>query len=63
MSGRSTLVDLVGCRLIRETEKARLIDYDGKEAWLPKSAHEWEPAGRFGTVTLEQSLAEEKELV
>lgn len=56
---KSELYDFAG-RIEHETEKALLI-FDGtKKVWLPKSRVE---DNGDGTFTIDQSLAEEKELV
>jgi len=65
MAGNSNLVD-VTVIVKRETEKAYLVDHGGKAPiWLPKSQIELEPNkdGKTHTLTCEQWLAEEKELV
>ena len=62
---KSNLVDLTVV-LKRETEKAWLLDHGGKApAWVPKSQAELEPNqdGKTHTLTVEQWLAEEKEMV
>lgn len=56
---KSDLIDL-DARLVHETEKAWLIDTgDKKSVWIAKSMAEFD--GK--TLTLRQSLAEEKGLV
>jgi hypothetical protein len=52
--------------LKHETERAWLVDHGGKKPeWVPKSKAELEPNkdGKTHTLTLEQWLAEEKEMV
>ena len=62
---RSNLVD-IAVIIKRETDKAWLLDHGGKApVWMPKSQCEIEPNrdGKTHTLTVEQWLAEEKELV
>ena len=62
---RSNIID-VTCVIKHRTEKAVLVDHDGKEpCWLPLSAIEIEQNrdGKTVTISLEQSLAEEKGMV
>ena len=63
---KSNIID-VTCIIKHRTEKAVLVDYDdGKEpCWLPLSAIEIESNrdGKTVTISLEQSLAEEKGMV
>lgn len=57
---RSTLVDIAG-EIQGETEKAYRF-YDGKiTVWLPKSQCEWD--AEENTMTMEEWLAKEKELL
>lgn len=56
---KSNLIDLPA-RLITETEKARLFEFENGRAWIPKSQHEWD---EVETVTLPEPLATEKGLV
>jgi len=57
---RSTLVDIAG-ELISETEKAYRF-YDGhRTVWLPKSQCQWDQDTK--TMTMEENLAKEKELI
>jgi hypothetical protein len=57
---RSDLVDLTAI-LVTTTARARLYEFENGRAWLPISQHEWDEATK--TVTLPQTLAEEKGLV
>lgn len=60
---RSNLIDLV-VELKHETEKAYLVFDGAKTVWLPKSACELVPGhGTTYTLTLEETLALEKELL
>jgi hypothetical protein len=62
---KSNLID-VTVIVKHETEKAWLCDHGGKNpSWVPKSQAELEPNkdGKTATLTLEQWLAEEKEMV
>jgi hypothetical protein len=62
---RSDIVSVIAI-LINETPKAILIDHGGKQnCWLPKSAIEFEKnkGGKTITIELEQSFAEEKEII
>ena len=57
---RSTLVDIVG-EIKGETEKAYRF-FDGKvTVWLPKSQCQWDEDDK--TMTMEEWLAKEKELI
>lgn len=56
---RSNLCDVAG-RLVRETDKAWLIDDGAQEVWLPKSQVEKNPDGTF---TMPEWLATEKGLL
>jgi hypothetical protein len=56
----------IDCQLKHETEKAYLIiDADGKEAWVPKSLGEWDPAANRvdGVMTVPVWFAEKEGLV
>ena len=56
----SNLVDIAG-ELKGETEKAYRF-FDGlRLVWLPKSQCEWDPDAK--TITMEEWLAKEKELI
>ena len=62
---KSDLIEISGI-IKHETEKASLLDHGGKEpCWLPKSQVEIEPDTnrKTVTVTLRQSLAEDKGIV
>lgn len=62
---KSDLIEISGI-IKHETEKAILLDHGGKEpCWLPKSQVEIEPDTnrKTVTVTLRQSLAEDKGIV
>jgi RNase P/RNase MRP subunit p29 len=65
---KSDLVD-ISCTIVRETEKAVLIDDGTQQAWLPKSQVEIQYDGPMldGTpalvVTMPKRLAKEKELI
>lgn len=67
MSGRSTLIDVEDCKLLRTTELAVHIEHGNGKCWLPKSQCQLEPedadAGASVTVTLAESLAQEKEMI
>jgi hypothetical protein len=39
------LTELKRCTLLKETEKAWLIEYDNEEHWFPKSLCEWHEDG------------------
>lgn len=57
---RSPLVDIAG-ELQGETEKAYRF-FDGtRTVWLPKSQCQWDPDDK--TMTMEEWLAKEKELI
>jgi len=62
---KSEIVE-ISAVMVHETEKAVLIDHGGKEkCWLPKSAIEFEKStdGKTITISLKQSLAEEKGII
>ena len=62
---RSNVID-IAVQVMRQTEKAVLVDHGGKEpCWLPLSQIEIEPNrdGKTHTVSMEQWLAEEKGLI
>lgn len=56
---RSNLCDIAG-RVVRETEKAWLVDDGAREVWLAKSLVEKNPDGTF---TMPEWLANEKGLL
>lgn len=58
---KRTLTDLKYDGIVRETEKAYLINFDGKKVWLPKSMIEVDIDTM--TVTMPENLAIEKEIV
>jgi hypothetical protein len=39
------LTELKRCTVLKETEKAWLIEYDNEEHWFPKSLCEWHEDG------------------
>jgi hypothetical protein len=55
------LTDIKYDGIVRETEKAYLIDFGGKEVWLPKSIIEVDIDTM--TVTMPERIAIEKEIV
>jgi hypothetical protein len=56
---RSDLID-IEARLVRETEKAWLLDVGGDESvWVPKSVAEFDGE----TVTLPERMAQEKGMI
>jgi len=63
---RSDIIDIIVI-IKHETVKAILVDHGGKEpCWLPRSAIEIvevNPGGKTHTISLPQSLAEEKGII
>lgn len=56
-------VKLEGVDLIRETEKAILVLYEGVEGWLPKSEIKWRVSDRVSSlvdIVMPQWLYEDK---
>jgi len=60
---KSDLVD-IKCRVIRETDKAWLVDDGRRREWLPKSQCEIEfVSERLSVATMRQWLARDKGLI
>lgn len=62
-AGRSDLID-VACDLVYETDGAYLVRDGDRKVWIPKACSEWAAErGRFGTLTLPEGVAVDKELI
>ena len=59
---KSDLVE-IPCEVVRETEKAVLIDDGTKKVWLPKSQMEIQQEGKTTIAVMPERLAMEKELI
>ena len=64
MPGNSDLID-IEVDLKHETDKAYLVSDGDREVWVPKSQCEFEMSDTppYGTLTLPEWLAEDKELI
>lgn len=50
----------ISCKLLRETEKAFLIEYEGEEFWIPKSQSEIYKSENGHDLFCEEWLLKEK---
>jgi len=62
--GMTKYVHLEGCRVIRDTEKAILIEYNGEQHWLPRSVvsngDNYEQGDKDLTISIPEKWANEK---
>ena len=62
--GASNWVHLDDCDVLRTTEKAILVEYDGEEIWLPRSqvsdGEQYEEGDTGVTISITEYIAREK---